>query len=67
MLALNFIKAEYKELKDILISMIKSENFFAKKEALKLLNTLLRVPQLEEATENFISSVVSNIFIIGQS
>jgi len=38
--------------------MAKDQNFFAKREALKLLNTLLRNDKLKEVLMNFVSNVV---------
>ena len=58
MLAQNYVKENHVPLFDILLKMVNHQNFFAKREALKLLNTLLRDEYLKEVLQYFVSSVV---------
>ena len=56
--AQHYVRAHHEAILDILLKMANHVNFFAKREALKLLNTLLRDPGLKEILGVFISSVV---------
>lgn len=56
--ALEFIKHNYVALLDITVKMINSQNFFAQKEALKLINAIVREEYLVNVKEAFISSTV---------
>ena len=57
-LAQQYVKDHRDEMIDILIAMVNTPNFFAKREALKLLNLLLRDDFLADMMLDFVSSVV---------
>lgn len=60
---MQFIKENYAVLNEILLKLIKNENYFARKETLKLLNTLARETYLHDSTKLFIASPVILVLI----
>lgn len=68
MLAQNYVKENCAPLFEILLKMVNHPNFFAKREALKLINTLLRDDYLKDVLQYFVSSVVRYLrkHIVGQ-
>eukprot|EP00826_Nyctotherus_ovalis_P041225 TRINITY_DN4124_c0_g2_i3.p1 TRINITY_DN4124_c0_g2~~TRINITY_DN4124_c0_g2_i3.p1 ORF type:complete len:135 (+),score=24.42 TRINITY_DN4124_c0_g2_i3:601-1005(+) len=56
--AMQFIRENYAALNEILLRLIQNENYFARKESLKLLNALAREICLRDSTKLFISSPV---------
>ncbi len=57
-LAQQFVKENSEPVLNILLRMVKHYNFFARREALRLLNRLLRDDQLPELSRLFLSSIV---------
>ena len=57
-LAREFVKTNYPALLEIVLKMVNHHNLFAKREALKLLNALLRDEYLKDVMQSFVSSVV---------
>lgn len=57
-MAMDFVKLNYVALFGIMFKMINTQNLFARREALKLINVVIREEYLKEVKEAFVSSVV---------